>query len=275
MSPQIKNITEKENKLFYTLSNVNVSIANGLRRSIISDIPTVVFKTAPYEESKATITSNTSRFNNEVIKQRLSCIPIHITDLEMPLKNYIMELDVENTTDAIMYVTTEDFKIKNLTTDEYLSEKDTQNIFPPNSMTGYFIDFIRLRPKISDDIPGEKIKMTCEFTIATPKEDSMFNVVSTCSYGYTQDPSGVEEQLRKKIQEWKDAGMSKEDVEFETKNWRLLEAQRVVVNDSFDFTIESVGVFTNKELVDKGCDAITNKIEKFDSLLGENSEQFL
>ena len=39
---------------------------------------------------------NTTRLNNEILKQRLSCIPIHIKDLEMPLQDYIMELDIIN-----------------------------------------------------------------------------------------------------------------------------------------------------------------------------------
>lgn len=265
--PQIKNVSEKNDKLHFTLSDLNVSIANGLRRTIISDISTVVFKTTPYEESRASIAINTTRFNNEILKQRLSCIPIHITDMEMPLENYIMEMDIENTTDTIMHVTTEDFKIKNVITNEYLSEKDTQSIFPPNPMTNYFIDFVRLRPKVSNDIIGEKIKMTCEFTLATPKEDAMFNVVSTCSYGFTQDIGGVEEQLRKKVLEWKGDDMSKQEIDFQSKNWRLLDAQRIVVRDSFDFTIETVGVFTNKELVGKGCDAIIRKLDAIGTLI--------
>ena len=95
MNPRIENVSEDNNDILtFTLSGVNVSIANAIRRTILSNIPTVVFRTAPYEENKANITVNTSRLNNEILKQRLSCIPIHITDLEMPLQNYIMEVNV-------------------------------------------------------------------------------------------------------------------------------------------------------------------------------------
>ena len=129
MDPRIENVSEDNNDtLTFTLSGVNVSIANAIRRTILSNINTVIFRTAPYEENKANIMVNTSRLNNEILKQRLSCIPIHITDLEMPLQNYIMEVNVENLTDTIVFVTTKDFKVKNLTTNEYLSEKDTRKI---------------------------------------------------------------------------------------------------------------------------------------------------
>ena len=72
------NIENNDDVLKFELTNVNVSIANSLRRIILSEIPCVVFKTARYEESKANIEINTTRMNNELIKQRLSCIPIHI-----------------------------------------------------------------------------------------------------------------------------------------------------------------------------------------------------
>lgn len=258
--PRVDDILEDGNVLQFTLSNVNVSVANGLRRTIISDIKTVVFKTTPYEENKAIITANTSRLNNEILKQRLSCIPIHIEDLKMPLENYQVEIDVENKTDTIMYVTTEDFKIRNLTTGEYLSAKDQQAIFPPDDMTGYYIDFARLRPRISDEIPGEKLQLTCGFSIATCKEDGMFNVVSVCAYGYTQDADLMEAELTKKQQQWKDDGLSPEKIAFESKNWKLLDGERIIRKDSFDFTIQTVGVFSSETLVIKACSVLIKKM---------------
>jgi DNA-directed RNA polymerase subunit L len=265
MNPVIEETKEESGILKFTLSGVNVSLANALRRTILSDIPVVVFKTSPYEENKANIISNTSRLNNEILKQRLSCIPIHINDLTMPLNNYLLEVNVENQTDTKMYVTTENFKIKNLTTGDYLSQKDTRNIFPPDDQTGYFIDFVRLRPRISDEIPGEKINLTCEFSISNAKVDGMFNVVSTCSYGYTIDDVKMETELEKKRQNWKDAGMSKEEIDFESKNWKLLDGLRITKKDSFDFIIQTIGVFTNQELVHKACDIVIEKLRLLDT----------
>jgi DNA-directed RNA polymerase subunit L len=267
MNPRIEKPEESGDILTFTLRDVNFSLANGVRRTILSDIPSVIFKTSPHDKNKANIITNTTRLNNEILKQRLSCIPIHISDLKMPLQNYIMEVNVENLTDTIMFVTTEHFKIKNLTTNEYLKEKDQKAIFPPNSLTGYYIDFARLRPKISDEIPGEKLHLTCEFSIGTAKEDGMFNVVSTCSYGFTQDDVHIEELLAKKAQEWKDKGMSKDEIEFESKNWRLLDGQRVVKRDSFDFIIQTVGVFTNQEIIRKACDILVDKLEALNTAI--------
>ena len=273
MNPKIENQTETDDILRFTLSGVNVSIANSLRRVIISEISTVVFKTSPHEENKMIITKNTSRLNNEILKQRLSCIPVYISDPDIPIKDYILEVDVENLTDTIMYVTTEDFKVKNIVTGEFLTKADNDKIFPPNAFTGYYIDFARLRPKISEEIPGEKIQFTCEFSYGTAKEDAMYNVVSTCSYGMTVDAINMEIILNKKIQEWKDSGFSTEVIKFEAKNWKLLEGKRVVVKDSFDFIIQSIGVFTNHELVQKAISIIIKKLENMDLMLDENKLQ--
>ena len=93
MNPQVQlnNRPEYGDMLGFTLSGVNVSLANALRRTMLSDIPLIVFRTTPYEKNKANIINNTSRLNNEVIKQRLSCIPIHIKDISsFPLKKYYM-----------------------------------------------------------------------------------------------------------------------------------------------------------------------------------------
>ena len=267
MNPYIEKLVEDNGALTFILNGVNVSLANAIRRTILSDIKTVVFKTTPYEENKSNILVNTTRFNNEIIKQRLSCIPIHINDLDMPIQNYNVEVNVENTTDTIIYVTTEHFKIKNKTTNEYLSEKDVHNIFPANELTGYYIDFVRLRPRISDEIPGEKIHLTCEFSIDCAKTDGSFNVVSTCSYQYTTNPEQMEVELDKKKQHWKDKGLDKNEIIFETENWKLLEGKRIVKKDSFDFTIETIGVFENRELVKKACSILISKLEKLDTIV--------
>lgn len=267
MNPKIDDFSVDSNTLKFTLSGVDVSFANAIRRIILSEIPIVGFKTIPYELNKCNIFANTSRLNNEFLKQRLSCIPVHITDLTIPLNNYILEIDEENKTDSVMIVTTEHFKVRNTSTNTYLEKHEVRKIFPPFiPSTGkgeYFIDFARLRPTISAEIPGEKLKLTCEFSIVYAKEDSMFNVASTCSYGFTVDKEAGQRELAKLEQKWRDEGKTKEEAEFEAKNWQLLEAMRYTIKNSFDFIIQTVGIYESTELVDKACSIL---IKKFDEL---------
>jgi DNA-directed RNA polymerase subunit L len=268
MNPQIEIISNKEDVLQFTLSGVNVSLANAIRRIILSDIPLLVFKTTPYEENKASILVNTTRLNNEILKQRLSCIPIHIRDIEsFPLKNYQLELNVENNTDTKIVVTTKDFLVKDLVANKYLSESKTREIFPPDDYTGNYIDFVRLRPKASEELPGEKIHLTCEFSVGKAKEDGMFNVVSTCAYGFTPDLDKMDAELAKKKQIWKEEGKKTEEIEFEAKNWKLLDGLRIVKKDSYDFTLKTIGIYSNSELLDKASTIMLQKIKDVDQLL--------
>lgn len=269
MNPQVElNSRHNDETLLFTLSGVNVSLANAIRRTILSDIPLVVFRTSPHEQNKANIIANTTRLNNEIIKQRLSCIPIHIKDVEtFPLKNYQLEVNVENITDTTMYVTTENFVINDLVTGQPISEAKIREIFPADDYTGYFIDFVRLRPKISDELPGEKIHLTCELSIGTAKEDGMFNSVSTCSYGFTVDSVAQEAALEKLKQSWKDEGKNAADVEFEAKNWKLLDGLRITKKDSFDFIVQTIGIYDNVELIHKACEILIEKLQEQDTLL--------
>jgi DNA-directed RNA polymerase alpha subunit len=268
MNPVLDTFETNDDSFGFTLSGVNVSIANALRRTILSEIPIIVFRTSPNEKNKCNIISNTSRLNNEIIKQRLSCIPIHIKDIEeFPIKNYILEVNVENNTDNILFVTTENFIIKDLVSGKTLPTEQVREIFPADDITGYFIDFVRLRPKISDELPGEKIHLTCEFDIGNAKEDGMFNVVSTCSYGFTGDSAAQEAVLAKKIQTWKDEGKNEKEINFETDNWKLLEDKRIYKKDSFDFVVQSIGIYTNNEIVDIACRILIGKLAELDGLI--------
>lgn len=272
--PKIANLKEEDGRMTFTISNIDVSYINGIRRTILSDIPIVVFKTMPYEENNAVIIANTSRLNNEIVKQRLSCIPIHINYLDTnkdSIENYLLELDVENKTDTTIIVTTKDFKILNTVSNKYLDEGQVKKIFPPfippNGNGEYYIDFLRLRPKISDEILGEKIKLTCKFTVGIARDDSMFNVTGSCAYGCTPDLEKIEEQLEIRKQKWKDEGKTQDEIKFESANWKLLEGMRYTIKNSFDFIIESVGIYSNEQIIIESCKILLRKLEGLKELI--------
>ena len=273
--PRIVSRTDENGQLKFTIDRINVSLANALRRIILSDVPTFVFRTFPYSECKASITTNTSRQHNEILKQRLSCIPIHITDQTFPFQEYAIEIDVVADGNEIRYVTTKDFKMKNKTNGKYLTDVKCREIFPPNAISGDFIEFARLLPKMTEYGEGERLTLTCDLDIGTAKEDGAFNVVSTCAYQMTMDPAKVDEAWRIKEAELVKEGVAavgSEEMKAQRKNWALLDAQRFTKEDSFDFVVESVGVFTNADIVSKAAQIMINKCTKFirDIESGEN-----
>ena len=261
MEPNVYDLFEKNNTLTFTVNNINVSYANAIRRTIISDIESIVFITLPHEKNKSNFYINTTKFNNEILKQRLACIPIHISDLEMPIDDYLLEVNVKNTTDNLVIVTTNDFNIKNIKTNEYLSKEIVNQIFPPDKITKQYIDFCRLSPNYSTTVAGEHIKFDCKFSISTASENSSYNVVSSCAYKNTPDLVKIEEQQEIKLNELKQKYDNQEDIDYIMKDWNLLDSKRIYINDSFDFTIESVGVYENKIIVKKAIDYIIKKLK--------------
>ena len=262
--PEIKidNFETDKDVLTFTAKNINTSIINAIRRVVLSEVPCVVFRTMPYEKSMVDITKNTCRMNNEIIKQRLSCIPIHITDLSIPLDKYVVELNVKNDTNELMYITTENFKIKDIESDRYLVDREVNRIFPKNELTNEHILLARLRPRLSDEIPGESLAFKAKMTIANAKEDSGFNVVSTCSYNFLKDVAAVQEGWAKKEKELRDRGMSEADLLFEKENWMIHDASRLYKKDEFKFIIETIGVFNNRFILAKACDIMMEKLQK-------------
>ena len=93
----VKNY-EDEDGLHFTIKDVHVSFANAIRRTIISDIPIVVIRTETSEINTCKIEANTSRFHNEIVKQRLSTIPIHVKGniVERFIKSYSLVVHVKN-----------------------------------------------------------------------------------------------------------------------------------------------------------------------------------
>lgn len=272
MDPTISSLNEKDGMLTFTLEGCNVSLANAVRRTILSDIPTVVFKTFPHEANMADIQINTTRLNNEIIKQRLGCIPIHITDLSIPFEDYEVIIDKYNETDTIEFVTTEDFIVRNLKTDTELKKAEIQKIFPPNSITNHFIDFVRLSPKISSEVDGSRLRIVAKMSVSNAKDDAMYNVVSTCTYKNTIDKIAMNEKAQEYEEKLRTTDMTDTEIQFEKQNWKLLEGKRICVENSYDFTVETVGVFENRVIVQKACDII---IEKLTNLINEANENYI
>lgn len=209
----------QKNVMHFTINGVDKSFANAIRRTLLGNIPIIVLKPQDCE-----ITVNTSRFTNEIIKSRLACIPIHhkkITD------TFVVKVEVKNETPHLQYATTEQFVPREL--------------FPDYTVKGFnktekrFIEFLRLRP-------GEEINLSCKTSIGIANESGMYNSVGTCSYGFTQDVDASELAWKEK-----EHPVSKED-------WDLLDGKRFVIPNSFDFVLESIGVFENRELLLIACD---------------------
>jgi hypothetical protein len=257
--PIIKNTMEENDVLTFTLANTNVCFSNALRRTILSDIDVCCILSEFHETNQINIEINTGRLHNEILKHRLSCIPVHVdTDMEKFCEENMLEINCENNESVLRYVTTENFKVKNKITGEYV---EGRNIFPPNKYTKDYIDFSRLRPKISDTIPGESLKLTAEFSIGNAALNSMYNVVSKCAYSNTVDMKKVDEKWKLLYVDFKAKELSEDAINFEKKNYYLLDAQRSYIPDSFDFIIQGIDIFDNRQICQFACLKLIKKFQ--------------
>lgn len=267
------DLDQPENKqLKFTLNKVDVSVANSLRRVILSEIPVFVLDSLDKEdinEENIKIYENTSILNNEIIKQRLSCIPVNITDFEeYEVNNYIVECNITNDTNEKMIVTTENFKIKNKVSGEYLPNNIVKTIFKKDVLTNEYIDLVYLQPTFNEN-KGEKIHFECGFKISKAKENGSYNAVSTCVYSFTRDEEKIQEawkQIEDKL------GDSREDREIAYNDFMNLDANRIIIPNSFDFTVQSIGIYNNHDLVKLACEIMIDKYKNFISYIETNDD---
>lgn len=265
--PIIESFTDHDGTLKFTVKQINVSLANAVRRTILADIPTYCFRTLPHAENRVQITANTTRLNNEIIKQRMGCIPIHLKandpDFEQfNVEDYRVVLDVQNTGTANQYVTTKDFRMVNIKTGKELSESVVRRIFPPDAITGGYILIARLIPRLTQFVEGERLALTAEIGVGTARMDGMYNVVSTCSYSATPNVEEADKVWAERAKLLEREGNDTAAIAFEKKNWFAMEANRYIHPDSFDFIIETIGVYSNTEIVTKACMLLIEKCKK-------------
>lgn len=273
MEPRLYSISEEGDVLNFTLQGLHVSLSNAIRRTLLTDIPVLAIRTETYETNQCQIDVNTGRLHNEIIKQRLSSIPIHSKkfhddeDGKALPGNYQLALHVKNDSQNVRYITTEDFHIKEKDADKILSRDQQQilfpDLFPKDPYTQCYIDFARLRPKLGEGLAGEEIKLTADFSMATAKENSMFNVVSKCSYGNSPDQAKANQVWDAQERKLKDEGQTNQEIKFQKQNFFLLDAQRHYLENSFDFVIQTLGIYDNRELIRKACIVLQNKFIDF------------
>jgi DNA-directed RNA polymerase subunit L len=178
------------------MKKVDYVIVNSIRRTILSDIPIYAFET--------TVNVNTSVFNNNYIKLRMSNLPVFgiennlvffkkteekdeeesnfdegfglMDDIELTvdknvdsssINNFTLYLNYENKTPDIVTVTTKDC-------DYFYKGKKISNPYKVD------IPIIKLQP-------DQKINLTSVSKLGIEKESAIYSPVSICSYQQVSD----------------------------------------------------------------------------------------
>jgi len=163
----ITNIEKDEDEITFTINSQNkfkTGFINGLRRTMISDIPINSIST-----EKINFINNTCMFDNEFLKHRLGLVSIRNNTLE-DLDDVLLSIDKTNTTDEMISVYMSDFTV----TQRDKPIKNEEIIKYPKTL------LTKLKP-------SQHLKLDTTLQIGIGREDARFSPVSTAFYHFEYD----------------------------------------------------------------------------------------
>lgn len=254
----ISNVEETNGKLSFKLENVQLPFVNGIRRTILTDISVVGINGFPHHDCDIKIMENDTNLNNEIIKHRITCIPIYVLKPNKPMwKNFKVVLNVQNDSDQIIPVTTENITLIHSETGNKISESMTRKIFPPDPITKDYVLICYLAP-VSDKMKKpNQIYFEATFSVLSPKVNSVYNCVSKATFSNTID---VEKQELGWV-EFQKSLPPDSNMEKEKQNWKALKGQHFYKENCFNFTIKTIGFYLNKEILITACNIISSTIK--------------
>lgn len=253
------------------ISNINLSLVNAIRRSILSEFPTIGFKTEDYVNSDLKVIENTSSMHNEYLLHRIGLVPIHYDNINnFDPEKYKFVLKMENTTNSTISVKSNHIKVINNNTGE---EEDSNKFFPPDPDTKDFILLHKLKP--NPNKIGEKIHIEGKASINIGSVNSRFSPVSCVTFSNKIH----KEKKQKAMEDYLKQKLSKEElsnaklVKSTEIDFNLSMGERYFYTDENDnpniflMYIESIGVVPSNIILYETLDIIKNKLQKFNDLV--------
>jgi len=285
---------ENENRMEFTLSPINVSYANTLRRLMLTGVETIAFRsdmTTTGTTTDVRVLQNDTPMTNEMLADRIGLLPIYVKEpLIWDKDKYVFTLNVTGKEDKTTYVTASDFKIhevKNASQfevvneenqdveekkheNEYEREISSDELFIPNALTQQTSLIAILQPST----PPQKLHIIAKASIGTGREHARFSPVSQCSYEYSLDSN--EERIEQMFTTWLSVAKKIDNIDKTSEKynivWREFNTMQIkrcyLMNEkqqpySYDFTIETIGTLPIKYIVSRACDVGENLCNRY------------
>lgn len=290
----------------FEIGNIHFSMANAIRRSIISGVKSVGFRNEPYENCTIHIKHNDSPLNNQLLEHRIAMVPINIADVEkFDCDDHLFVIDVINSTNTNLHITTEDFKIKRISSNTWLSDKEVRAFFPPDPISGQFALLTKLRPKYYiggivkdpkldkemqstfDRSAEEPVKLYIEAkaVISNGAENGHFNPACCAAYINTVDGETAEVAAKvwiaNEIARQNSIGVTPYSEEKLMKRFMISESQRFFHKNArgepnlFTYKVESVGVIPPLVIFHRAIEVVKQKISGFVANLLANNKDII
>ena len=275
-TPKYSDIRIENGELKFVLSGdsdygLDKSITNAIRRTLLTDIPTVGFKlTQNGENNDLIMVTNESSLHNEMLLHRISFIPLHLEPVNY-MRNHLFECKViHDGKEPFKFITMNDVQIyplksgfierlEKLHDDSYdlspddervlreqlsvvnienydlskpLSQKEKDKIYKPFEFRGKKnYCLITELKKTHTAETYQEIHFYGSPSVGYGYEDSKFQGVSQATPTFKIDEQLVTSTLKEKI---KLEGIEQEDVESYSRKFRLRESERYFYRDMDD-----------------------------------------
>lgn len=282
-------LTDPDDNLIgrFTLTDTSTTVANTLRRCMLVDTRSVSFRAdlTNAADPGIVIRKNTSVIFNEMLAHRLTLVPLAVRRIdEFDPARYQCELTVKNdrkgpvSESGTLHVTASDFRVLEKQEDGSFADAGppaAAALFPKDPITGQSSLIVSLRPHWSHEQPPEEIDLTAYPVIGRGRDHMGFSPVSQCTYENTRDADPVRQEQF--FNEWLQSFKKVEDptavipevLAGYRREWETMAIQRCFLVDekgqpnSFDFTVESVGVRPVTDIVSEGIRAVIELVAPY------------
>ena len=275
-TPKYSDIRVEDAELRFVLSGndeygFDKSVVNAIRRTLLTDVPTVGFKLYQNGENNDLImATNESSLHNEMLLHRISFMPYYI-DPENYMRNHLFECKVKHDSkEPFRFVTLNDINIyplnsglserlEKLFDDSYdlshedekiireklsktdldnydltkpLSQKAKDEIFRPFKFRGQeHYCMITELKQTNTEGNYQELHFYGSLSVGYGSEDAKFQGVSQATYSFKTDDKLVDNVLMDRIKLDK---IEKDDVETYSRKFKLREAERYYYRDDID-----------------------------------------
>jgi len=268
----------------FTLADTAYPYANTLRRSIMTLVSGVAFRSDPpgivVENSDIKVIQNDSNTQpNELLAHRISLIPIYGVDPDtFDSDRYVFKIDIENTSSSPIDVTASNIKVyerrKAADLSEDLVEIPGKDFFVPNPLTRETCLITSIPAKRTSLTPTLRVEMRA--TVGLGREHARFIPTCQSSYAYTLDTNT--ERRNAYFEKWL---VTHKNVEPESlkqdekrrgeldREFKTMQIQRIYKVDakgdpnSFDFQIESIGPMAPRAIVERSLIGLVKLCEPY------------
>ena len=262
-------------------TGLDKSIINALRRTLLSSIPTVAFRTK-VNQSDLIIKKNNTSLHNEFISDRIGLIPLYI-DPHHYQKQYLFHLQVENNPmEPLTTITAESFEIYplkkgidpetineiNITDydkENKLSSKEKSQLFRPFKFRGKEEYCIITELKSTNSSMKQSLEIYGVPSLSYAYEDAKWQAVSCATYSFKRNDELFEKVFNDKV---KLNNIAKSNQKKFKKELWISESERYFHRDInaepywYTFKIDSVHFMRSKELFILANQIIIEDLEK-------------